>query len=57
MTLVVMLLTLQDDNTIDSLHLFSLLYMFSMIMIPGYICTRMHLYTVAICKGGMIMNM
>ena len=50
-----MLLALKGDNTTGSLCLCHLVYVLSMIIISGYICPRVHLYTITICTDGMIM--
>ena len=55
--LSVTVLALKDDNTRCSLHLHHLFYMLSMIMICDNICTKVNLYTIAICTDGIIMNM
>ena len=52
-----MLLPLKDDDTAGSLclcHLFCVLWM---TMISGYICTKVCLYTIAICTNGAVINM
>ena len=35
----------------------SLIYVLILIIISTYICTRVHLYTIAICTDGAIMDM
>ena len=46
--IVVMLLTLKEDNMIGSFHLCCLLYVFSPIIRSGVICTSVHLYVIII---------
>ena len=51
-----MLLTLKEENNVGSLYLCHLFYVLHMIMISDHMCTRVHLYTIAICTDGTIMD-
>ena len=52
-----MLLTLKDDNATGNQYLCNIFYVLIVIMISDYICTKVYLYTIAICIECMIMNM
>ena len=51
---VMMLLTLKDDNTTDSFYPCHLFCVLSMCRISNYICTRVHIDTIAICIDGVL---
>ena len=44
--------TLKDDSPIYRLYLCHLFHVLSKIMILIYKCTRVHLYTIAVCTDG-----
>ena len=54
---VVMVLELKDDNTTGSLELRRLFYVLSIKPVSEYICTRVYLYTIIICRDGATIDM
>ena len=53
----VLLFTLKHDNPTGRFWLCCLFSIINMFIILDYICTRVHLYSIATCTYGMIVNM